>query len=88
MRVLRFLVALLRGVERLFERRQLPAQRADLLVQDLDLRQRARRNRFLGIQRLVELGGAAGGVVAGAGQALVEPLDAVALGFGRREPGA
>ena len=40
---LRFLVALLGGIERLFERGELAAQRADLLVQHLDLRQRARR---------------------------------------------
>ena len=61
-------------------RRQLPAQRADLLVQHLDLRQRARRYLLFGIQRLVEFAGAAGGV-AGAGKPVIQPLDAVALGF-------
>ena len=78
---LRFLVALLRGVERFFQRRELAAQRADLLVQHLDLRQRARRNLLFGIQRLVEFGGAALGVAAGAGKAVIESLDAIALGL-------
>ena len=85
---LRFLVALLGGVERFFQRGKLAAQRADLLVQHLDLRQRPRRHLLFGIQRLVEFAGAAGGVVAGAGEALIEALDAVALGFRRGEPGA
>ena len=77
-----------RGVKRLFQRGELAAQRADLLVQHLDLRQRARRDRLLGIQRLVELVGAALRVAAGAGEAVIEPLDAVALAFGRGEAGA
>ncbi len=38
---LRFLVAFFRGFERLLERGKLAAQRADLLVQHLDLGQRA-----------------------------------------------
>ncbi len=67
---------------------KLAAQRADLLVQHLDLRQRARRDLLFGIQRLVEFAGAAGGVVAGAGEAVIEALDPVALGFGGGEAGA
>ena len=40
---LQFLVLLLGRIERLFERGELAAQRRDLLVEHLDLRQRARR---------------------------------------------
>ena len=43
---------------------------------------------LFGIQRLVEFAGAAGGVAAGAGEAVIEALDAVALGFRRGQPGA
>ncbi len=42
------LVALLGGAERVFERGELPAQRGDLLVQHVDLGQRARRRLLLG----------------------------------------
>ena len=41
MRGLALLVALLGGVQRLFERGELAAQRRDLLVEQLDLRERA-----------------------------------------------
>ena len=85
---MRFLVALLRRFERFFECGELAAQRRDLLVQYLDLRQRARRDHLFGIQRLVQFGGAAGGVVAGAGQAFIEALDAIAFGLRGGEPGA
>ncbi len=57
---LRFLVALLRGIERLFQRGELPAQRADLLVQHLDLGQRPRREAASrGSSALAEFGGLA-----------------------------
>ena len=69
---LRFLVALFRGIERFLKRRELAAQRADLLVQHLDLRQRARRHLLFGIQRLVEFVGAALRVAAGAGEAVIK----------------
>src|SRR4029077_6670729 len=82
---LRFLVAFLGRVERLFERGELTAQRADLLIQDLDLCQRARRYLLFGVQRLVEFAGATRGVVAGSRKAFVKALDAVALGFGRSQ---
>jgi hypothetical protein len=82
-----FLVALFGSVERLLERRKLAAQRADLLVQHLDLRQRSPRDVLFRSQRLVEFIGAAGGVAAGAGEAVIKALDAVALGFGRGEAG-
>ena len=85
---LRFLVALFGGFQRFLERRELAAQRADLLVQHLDLGERARAHRLFGFERLVELVGAALGVAAGAGQPLVKPLDAVALAFGGGEAGA
>ena len=85
---LRFLVALFGDFQRFLERRKLAAQRADLLVQHLDLGERARGHRLFGFERLVELVGAALGVAAGAGQPLIEPLDAVALALGGGEAGA
>ena len=85
---LRFLVALLGRIERLFERRELAAQRGDLLDQHLDLRQRARGDLLLGIQCLVQFIGAALRVAAGAGQPVIEALDAVALALRGGKAGA
>ncbi|MHC2783862.1 hypothetical protein ACVMBZ_003076 [Bradyrhizobium liaoningense] len=76
---------LLAGIQRLFQGRQLPAQRADLLVQHLDLCQGPRRDGLLRVQRLAEFGGLALRVVAGGSKAVIETLDAVALGLGRGE---
>src|SRR6266480_1806814 len=85
---LRFLVALFGRVERFLERSQLTAQRADLLVQHLDLRQRARGHAFLGFERLVEFIGAALRIAAGAGKTVIEALDAGALALGGSKAGA
>ena len=64
--------------------RELAAQRRDLLVEHLDLRQRARGQLLLGIELAVELGGLALRVGGAAADAFVEALEAVALAFGRR----
>ena len=81
-------VALFGSFQRFLERRELAAQRADLLVQHLDLGERARGHRFFRIERLVELVGAALRVAAGAGEAVIEPLDAVALALSGGKAGA
>src|SRR6266849_4491330 len=47
---LRLLVALFRRVEGLLDRRQLAAQRRDLLIEDFDLGQRPRTDAFLGVE--------------------------------------
>ena len=70
-----FAVALLRGGERLLERRELAAQGGDLLVQDLDLRQRPRGDLLLGVERLVERGDLAARR-GGAGAARARPAPA------------
>src|SRR5262249_29886613 len=46
---LRLLVALFRGVESLLERRQLAAQRRNLLIEDFDLGERPRTDVLLGV---------------------------------------
>ena len=63
---LRILVALLRDVERRFERAELAPQRGDLLVEHLDLRQRPQRDLLLGVELAGQLGDLAlrGGVAA------------------------
>ena len=82
MLALRFLVLLLGGVERLFDRGELAAQRRDLLVEHFDLRQRARGDLLLAFELAGELGDLAlRGGGAGAG-ALGSALEAVALAFG------
>ena len=52
---LRCLFLFLGGAERLFERRDLPAQRADLLIEDFDLRDRARGRLLLDVELAIEL---------------------------------
>ena len=52
---LRFLFLFLRRAQRRLERRHLPAQRADLLIEHFDLRDRARRRRLLEIELRIEL---------------------------------
>ncbi len=82
---LRFLVLLLGGIERLFERRELAAQRRDLLVEHLDLCQRACGKSLLGIDLAGELGDLALRIGCAAAEAFVEPLEAVAFAFGPGE---
>ena len=85
---LRFLVLLLGGVERLFDRGELAAQRRDLLIEHLDLRQRARGELLLAFELAGEFGDLAlRGSGAGAG-ALGCAFEAVALAFGGGERGA
>src|SRR5258707_11398653 len=48
------LVAFFRRVERLLDRRQLAAQRRDLLIEDFDLGQRPRTDVFLGVESTSE----------------------------------
>ena len=69
-------------VERLFERRELAAQRGDLLVEHLDLRQRAGGDPLFGVELAGELGDLALRVGGAAADAVVEALVAVALAFG------
>ncbi len=88
MRDLRVLVALLGDLERLFERAELAAQRRDLLVEHLDLRQRAQRHLLLGVELAGELGDLALRGRGAAAEAVVEALVAVALAFGGGEAGA
>src|SRR5205085_2528895 len=73
--VLRFLVSLLAGVERFLQRGELASQRRDLLVEHLNLRQRARADPLLRVELAAELGLPLGG----AADAVVEALVAVAL---------
>ena len=79
--VLRFLVSLLAGVERFLQRGELASQRRDLLVEHLNLRQRARADPLLRVELAAELGLPLGG----AADAVVEALVAVALALGRRQ---
>ena len=71
---LRFAVGGLRGVERVLDRGQLLAQRGDLLVEDVDLRERARGDLLLRVERVdggVRLVGRRLGARAAASAALV-----------------
>jgi hypothetical protein len=52
---LRLLVFFLRRIERFFQSGELAPQRCDLLVEDLDLRQRPRTQALLGIELTTEL---------------------------------
>ena len=88
MRDLRFLVALLGDFERLLERAELAAQRRDLLVEHLDLRQRAQRDALLGVELGRQLGDLALRGRGAAAQSFVESPVAVALAFARGEAGA
>ncbi len=85
---LRFLSALFGSAQRFFQRGKLTAQRADLLVQHFDLRHRPCRQLLLGIQRLVEFGGAPRRIATRAGKSIVKTFDAIAFGFGREKAGA
>ena len=82
---LRVLVLPLRRVERAFERRELAAQRRDLLVEHFDLRQRARGHLLLGVELRGQLGRLGLRVAGAAADAFVEAAEAVALAFGGRE---
>src|SRR3954469_8595183 len=79
---LRILVLLLGRVERLLERRKLAPQGGDLLVEHLDLRQRARGEPFLRIELTAERVGLALRVGGAAADAFIETFVAVALAFG------
>ena len=54
--ILRFFVALFAGIERFFEGGELASQRRDLLVEHLDLRQRAGAEPSLRVELPAELG--------------------------------
>src|SRR5262245_25094143 len=82
---LRFLVLLLAGVERRFERGELAPQRRDLLIEHLDLRQRPRGEPLLRIELSAELGSLALRVGRAAADAFVQALVAVALALARRQ---
>ena len=79
---LRVLVLALRYVQCTFQCGELAAQRSDLLVEHLDLRQHPRAPVFFSS---IELGGQIGypalGVAGAGADALVKPAEAVALGF-------
>src|SRR5262249_1137156 len=76
---LRVLVALLRDVERGLERGDLPPQRADLLIEQLDLGERACGDALLHVQLVVERADLALRRAGAAAEAFIEPLDAIAL---------
>src|SRR5919198_1057289 len=77
---LRFLVLFLAGFECRFERPKLAAQRRNLLIEHLDLRQRASAEPSLRVKLTAELGGFALRVAAS--DSVVETLVAVALALG------
>src|SRR5262249_30108597 len=79
--VLRFLVSLLAGVERLLQRGELASQRRDLLVEHFDLCQRARADPLLRVKLAAERGLPLGV----AADTVVEALVAVTLALGRRQ---
>ncbi len=79
--ILRFLVPLFACIERFFEGGELASQRRDLLVEHLDLRQRAGAEPPLRVELTAELGSLA---LSAAG-ALDKALVAVALALGRRQ---
>src|SRR5207244_9745100 len=85
---LRVLVPRLGHVEGRLESRKLAAQRSDLLIEQLDLGQCAGGDPLLGFDLAVERADLALRRVRAAAQALVKPLDAVALALRAGKAGA